>query len=212
MDNGHRILSGLLTIAVIVILLMRSCGGGHTSGEVIYRDTVINELTVDTIWLPVKDTVYTYIDVKIPKPYFDTMTVYDTVKRYTIEDFDDFIERPQIYEDTISNDTVSIHYNATIWGYMEDMNVGYRLDKQYTIVETRTLETEVTKVKQSLGLYIGMDVAANADGITHLAPMLSLVMHKMSLDGGYDLNDQSFVLGAKWRISFRKKAKYIPRP
>lgn len=209
----NKILAVLLGAALIYIIILQGCGSGSNgSGEVIYRDTVKYEAFIDTIWLPTEDTIYKYITVKVPKPYFDTTYVVDTIQKYTIEDFEDFIARPQIYEDTISDDTVSIYYKAVVWGYMEDIKLGYKPEQQYTIVETRTLETNTTKVKQPLGLYIGLDAAANAGGLTHLAPMVELATAKMTYNAGYDLNDQSFVIGARARINFRKRQKSIPRP
>ena len=211
MDNLSKILGGLLIASLIYIILISGCGstGG---GEVVSIDTVKNEVYIDTIWLPTEDTVYTYIDVKIPKSYFDTTTIYDTVKQYMIENFDDFVDRSQIYQDTITNDTVSIHYKATVWGVLEDLDIGYKVDQQYTIVKTKTLHTEVTKIRRPISFYMGLDAGANASGPTYFAPIAELVTPKMSYNAGFDIINKSIVVGVRAHISFRKKPKNIPRP
>ena len=201
MDNWHKILGSIALSALIYIVFMQGCGSRSNKGaEIIYRDTIINEVFIDTIWLPTEDTIYKYITVRIPKPYFDTITVYNTVLSYTIEDFEDFIARPQIYTDSVSDDTVSIAYKAVVWGYLEDMDLGYKVDQRYTIVETRTLETEVTKKKRFQGIYFGMDVGAGKDGLTHVAPMLELSTAKTNYNAGIEFNDKAVIVGARFKI------------
>ncbi len=78
----NKILAVLLGAALIYIIILQGCGSGSNgSGEVIYRDTVKYEAFIDTIWLPTEDTIYKYITVKVPKPYFDTTYVVDTIQK-----------------------------------------------------------------------------------------------------------------------------------
>ena len=204
MDNWHKILGGGLILALIYIVLMQGCGGGSTETdiEVIDIDTTKNEVVIDTNWY---DTlVYNYIDVPMPIPYYDTSTYYDTVP-YVLDDFDEFTERSQIYEDSVSNDTISIKFKATVWGFIDKMDLGYKIYKPYSIVEARTLEIQVTKIRRFQGLYGGLDVGIGKDGLTHTAPMLQASFRKINYNGGFDVVNKSVIFGAQARISFKRK-------
>ena len=217
MDKWHKILGGALLLAFAYIIFLQGCGAGPRGDtreeiKVVVRDSV----HIDTNWYDT--TVFKYLTVNIPKPYYDTTRILLPV--YTENDFDQMMSHPAIYEDsTVKDDTVTIYYKATIRGYLDDLKLGYKIYKPYLIKKTRTVETEITKIKRPWTIYAGLDAGANKDGLVHLAPMLELVTPKMTFSGGYDLNDQGFVIGVKAKISFRKKPKpelsdtlFVPHP
>lgn len=208
MDNKHIFLSVIIAL-LIYVLFKQGCGSSNGPGEVVIKiDTVRYETVYDTTWYDT--TKFKYITVNVPMPYYDTTIVYKSI--YSANDFDQIMKHPSIYEDSmVKDDTVIIHYKATVRGYLDKMELGYKITKPALVISNTILETEVTKMKKNIGLYIGLDAAANSNGLTHLAPMLELVTHKMTFNTGYDLNDQSYVIGARARISFRKKPRLIPR-
>lgn len=212
MDSGHKILSIICAGLLLYILFLNGCGESkfiNGSETIVSIDTVTHETVYDTTWYDT--TVFKYITVKVPKPYYDTTIVYES--KYSANDFDQIMKHPSIYEDsTIKNDTIQLSYRATVRGYLDKMELGYKIVKPFLVESTTITDIEITKVKRPWSVYAGFDVGANSSGLIHLAPMIELVMPKMSLGAGYDLNDQAFVIGAKMRISFRKKPNIIPRP
>jgi len=216
MDNGHKILSGFLAIAIIIIVLMRSCGNKpiNDSAEMtISIDTVRHETVYDTTWHDT--TTFTYITVETPKIKYVTEYIYDTISlpTYSEEDFDEMMRHPAVYEDTrIQDDTVHLYYKATVRGYLDKIKLGYKIVKPFLIESNTIIETEITKVKRPISFYMGLDVGANASGPTYFAPMAEIVAPKMSYNAGFDIINKSIVIGVKSRISFRRKTKIIPRP
>ena len=208
MDKWHKILGGALLLTLIYIIILQGCGTGPRGGareeiKVVVRDSV----HIDTNWYDT--TVFKYLTVKIPKPYFDTTRILLPV--YTENNFDQMMRHPSIYEDsTVKDDTVTIYYKATIRGYLDDLKLGYKIYKPYLINKTRTVETEITKIKRPWSIYAGLDAGANKDGLIHLSPMLELATPKMTYQAGYDMVDQGFVIGVKAKISFRRKRKPGP--
>lgn len=216
MTNGEKILSVIATGLLIYIIFLNGCSkrsfndGAET---IISIDTVRYETVYDTTWYDT--TTFKYVTVETPKIRYVTKYIYDTIPLpvYSQEDFDQLMRYPAIYEDSmIKDDTVHLTYKATVRGYLDKIQLGYKIVKPLLIAKTTTIETEIIKIKRPWSIYAGLDAAANSDGLTHLAPMIELVMPKIALSGGYDLNDQAFVIGAKVRISFRRKPKAIPRP
>lgn len=196
MDTGHKILGGLLIIALIYIVLMDGCGNGN--GEIVYRDTVLYETTTDTILVPTTDTVYKTITIRIPVPYLDS-THRDTTP-YVLDDFDEFTEKPQIYEDSVSDDTISITFKATVWGFMDKLELGYRVKQYYAIVKTTTIETEITKSKRFNGIYVGMDVNISDSAVTRPTPIIELSMRKVNYNIGYDFKDKAIRAGFRVKL------------
>lgn len=210
MDNLSKILGGLLMVALIYIVFLTGCGSGSgESGDIITSDTVyVETVKVDTIKIPVEKIVLKYIEIKIPVPYLDT-----TSKPDKVEEFDDFFkERPMVYQDTISDDTVLIHYRIRTWGFIDKLEIGYGLKNQYYIKEKVIVETIVTKKKKNYGFYAGFDIGFNQAGFRHFEPSIELVTPKNTYDIGYDIIDNTFMGGVKFRIRFRKKEKPVPHP
>lgn len=197
MNNLERILGGFLIVALIYILLMDGCGNSG-NGEIVYRDTVLYETRTDTILVPITDTVYKTITVRIPVPYLDS-TRRDTTP-YVLDDFDEFTERPHIYEDSVSDDTISITFKATVWGFMDKLELGYRVKQRYAITKTTTIETEIIKRKRFNGFYVGMDVGIIKDSLSHVSPTLEASFRRFNVNVGYDLMDKDIILGVRARL------------
>jgi len=204
----NKVLVALLGAALIYIIILQGCGGsgGEPCPEIVAIDTTRNETRVDTIYIPVKDSTYKYITVRVPVPYYDTTHVFDTIRTHTIEDFDDLIsERPMIYEDSVSDDTVSIHYRIRTWGFMDKIEIGYRVHNPYYIREQSIIETTLTKAKKLKGLFAGLDAGMNKQGLVHLEPSVELVTYKNTYNIGYDMVDGAFTAGVRFRIRFGRK-------
>ena len=206
----------LLIGAVIGFLISwNGCGNRSGNNEVIVGiDTVLNETYVDTNWYDT--TVYKYLTVRVPVPYMDTTHVYDTieVETFTSEDFDQMMRFPAIYEDSVTDDTISIKYKATVRGYMDKLEIGYKIYKPYSIVQTNVIQTEVTKAKKFNGFYLGLNAGTRLDsvGLSSFTPMLEASWRNLNVEAGYDFMNGSIEIGVKRRISFRKKPKIIPIP
>ena len=209
-DSRHRILGGLLAVAIIVIVLMRGCGPVNDTTETVIRiDTVLHETVYDTTWYDT--TIFKYITVRVPVPYYDTTIVYESM--YTQNDFDQMMKHPSIYEDSIiKDDTIHLKYRATVRGYLDKMELGYKIVKPFLVESNTVTDIEITKVKRPISFYIGLNAGANASGPTQFSPMAELATRKMSYSLGYDILSSSVVVGIKAHISFRRKPSIIPRP
>ena len=212
MDNWHKILAGLLVSALIYIILMQGCGIGRGDSncpeiDTTAIDTVRYESFVDTIWLHNEDTIYRYISVKVPVPYYDTVYVPDEAGPVVFDEFDDILlEQPWVYKDSVSDDTISIVYEIRTWGHLENIKLGYRPLARYYIEKRSILETAVTKTKRpGRSLYAGLNVGINKTGLSHLAPMFEFVTPKTAYNLGYDITDKAVIGGVKFRLRFGRK-------
>lgn len=202
MTNTNKILGGLLIAALIYIALMEGCNNRWSKPEIVRVDTVRNEITTDTIVIINTDTVIKYISINVPVPYLDTTYVPKTV---TVVNFDDFtIERPWIYQDTITDDTMSINYWIRSLGYIDSISIGYRPLAQYYIETKSVLELEVTKQKRFNGIYGGFDVGVSKLGIVHFSPTIEASGQRFSVNIGYDVYDKAFIGGVKTRIRLKR--------
>ena len=201
MDNWHKGLGGLLVLALIYILFLQQCGT-KCDPEIIEVDTVTNVTVYDTIWFDT--TRYNYITVNIPKPYYDTIEVARPAGNY-IDEFNTDPVYASIYEDTIKNDTLSIYYRAKVRGSLDELTFGYKIYTPYYIEKLTTITTEITREKRFQGIYIGMDVGGNKSQFSHLAPMLGLVTRRYTYDLGYNIMDNSLIVGMKAKIRLRKR-------
>lgn len=217
MDNRilNGILGALLVIALIYILFLKQCGS-TIDPEITEVDTVLSYTTIDT---GLFDTnTFTEIAVKLPEPYYDTIpyyvpiTYYDTVKvvipagNYFNEESDaDFILKyAAIYEDTIRNDSILIHYRAKVRGYLDELTLGYKLFTPYYIEKRTFIQTEIVKNKRFNGFYIGLDVGIAEPGIVHFSPTVMLSGRKFAYNIGYDVYDKALIAGMKVKLRFKK--------
>jgi len=199
MDNTSKILGGLLIVALIYIVFLEGCGGSGGSGVIITSDTVYIETnTTDTIIVPVAKIVLKYIETKIPVPYLDT-----TSELAISDSFDDFVsERPMIYQDTISDDSIMIHYKIRTWGFIDKIDIGYSVLNRYYIKERSVLEKIVTKekIRRFQGIYVGLDVNISDTALTHPTPILELSMRKVNYNIGYDFKDKAIRAGIRVKL------------
>ncbi len=132
--------------------------------------------------------------------------------RFEIEDFDDLVkERPMVYQDTVSDDTVAIYYRIRSWGFIDKIDLSYAVKNRYYIKEKEVIKIEVTNTKEKKfnGFYFGLNAGTRLDtvGIHSFTPMLEASFRNINIEAGYDLVDGSIEFGIKKRISFRKKLK-----
>ena len=208
MDNLSKILGGLLVVALVYIVFLQGCGGKRQSFTGVI--TVIDSVTVvDTVRFDT--TTFKYVTVKIPMPYYDTVRVSIPSGNY-FDDFDEresdcdfMLEYPSVYEDTIRNDTISIHYRATVRGYLDELKIGYKIFTPYYIESITTIEKETIKIKRFNGLYGGFDVGISKTGLVHFSPTLEASGQRFSINIGYDVYDKAFIGGIKTRIRLKRE-------
>ena len=203
MDNLNKILGGLLVVALVYIVFLQGCGGKReVKTEVVTIIRVDSSTYIDTVKFKVKE--FEYVKVRIPMPYYDTIRVSpDNLEDFDESDCDFILNYASIYEDTIKNDTISIYYRAKVRGYLDELTLGYKIFTPYYIQKTTLIETEVTKElkkKAFQGFYFGMDMGIGKDGLTHVAPMLELSTAKVNYNAGFDLNDKSVIVGARFKL------------
>lgn len=207
MDGWHKALGGLLALALIYILFLQQCGSGQRCPEIIKIDTVLNITVYDTTWYDT--TRYKYLTVNIPKPYYDTTRIPAKILDNYFDEFnneDNFVLKyAAIYEDSIKNDTISIYYRAKVRGYLDEFTLGYKIFAPYYIESITTIETEITKEKRFKGFYAGLDVGGNKTSFTHFSPTLELATRRYNYNIGYNLMDNSLIVGMRARLRFKRK-------
>lgn len=197
MGNLNKILGGLLIAALIYIIFLNGCGNHKCPKseivEVIKRDSITH---IDTIRFDT--TVVKYLTAPVPVPYYDTISKFASPR---VDDFDDLLnERPMVYQDTVSDDTVSINYRIKVWGFIDKIDIGYKVFTPYSIVKTTTIETEVVKKKAFNGFYLGMDLGIIKDSLSHLTPTLEASFRRFNCNVGFDLMDKDIIVGARFKI------------
>lgn len=201
MSSLEKILSVLLTIAIIIILLMRSCGDKRVvETEVVTIIRVDSSTYVDTVRFDT--TEFKYITVKIPQYYYDTIKIATPSGNYFDNDYfdDDDVQYSTIYEDTIKNDTIAIYYRASVRGYLDELILGHKIFTPFYIEKTTLIVTEITKQKQFQGFYLGLDVGGNMQSFNHLAPMLELSTQRYNYNAGFNLMNKSLIVGMRVKI------------
>ena len=212
MNKLSKGLSIALLIAIVVIFLQRC---GSDCPELIIDEKVVVSHTTerDSQIVEIEVLKYKYIDVEVPK--YRYYNIFDTTYILTFmdedspvffdDDFDDLISESRIYEDSITDDTVSIHYKIKIYGPLEGISLGYKVHKGYLITKTEIIETEVTKkIKHKLGIYAGLDVGGNLGELNHFTPMIELSTWKWNYNAGYNLMNNSIIFGARIRIGKKR--------
>lgn len=204
MDKAHKILSVSLLAAIAIIFLQR-CGSDCPELETEKRVVVSHTTEIDTQIVYVEVPKYRYFDVSVPKPY--RVEVLDTthILSFMDEDFDDLIPGTLMYEDSVTNDTVSLHYKLKIRGILEQISLGYKVHQGYLITKTEIIETEVTKkIKHKLGIYAGLDIGGNLGEFNHFTPTIELSTWKWNYNVGYNLMNSSVIFGARIRIGKKR--------
>lgn len=207
MDNGHKILGGILVAALIYIIFLQGCGNDPCP-EI--KDTTIVTTVIDTNWFDTTKVHWT--SQSVPIPYFDTMyspeiaALIEKGRNAFVkdEDFDQafILKYPAIYIDTIRFDTVELYYRAKVRGYLDVIKIGYRLRKPFSVTRTDVFQVNVSEPTKNryTALYLGMDVGGNKDSFNHFKPELTLSLKNTSYSIGYNIPDKSITAGGKIRI------------
>ena len=207
MDKWHKALGIFLLVAIAVIFLQK-CGKDCPELIVDKKEIVSHKTTIDTTWIEMPK--YRYFEIPVPKPYYDTTFIYDTIPflSFMDGDFDDLPDRPLIYEDTIKRDTLSLCYRLEIRGALEKITLGYKLAPTYSIIKTEIIETETTKkIKYSHGFYAGLDIGGNLGEFNHFSPTIEMATRKYNYNLGYNLMNNSVILGVRVRIGKKSAIK-----
>ena len=204
MDNWHKVLIISLLVAIAVIFLQK-CGSDCPELVIDKKVVVSHTEEIDSQIVDIPVLKYKYIDVEVP--VYKHYDVFDTtfILSFMDEGFDDLLPRALIYEDSVTDDTVSLHYKIKVYGPLEQISIGYKVHKGYLITKTETIETEVTKkIKHKLGIYAGLDVGGNLGEFNHFTPTIELSTWKWNYNVGYNLMNSSVIVGARIRIGKKR--------
>lgn len=150
------------------------------------EERIITERVTDTITVVRKDTIYVTappVKIVVEKP------VYISVAQ-PIKDGKDSL---RVYADTVYADSIAIHYNATVSGYLEGISIGIS-GKYKTDVTTVTNTITNTNYISQNGLYIGVSVSNKTSLIGG-----SYVFGKNMVSVDYGLNN-SIMIGYRRKI------------
>ena len=205
-DRWHKILAVGFVIALIYIIYLQGCSKKPCpkTNDFEIKDTTIVNIVNDTIWYDT--TVFNYITTNVSKYYYDTVLI----EKENFGNFDqDFLFKyPKIYEGIISDDTVRIHHTVKVRGFMDDIEIGYKILQPYSLIQTDIIKVEVQKIenKPFRALYIGADFESDIDSLMYFEPELTLILGKWSFSGGISLpsNPKRWKLGAK-RLIFSNR-------
>jgi len=201
MDFYHKSLGVLLIAALIYIIYLTNIK--YPQGQSLRIDSTLTTITYDTVW---RDTTFfKYLSVPIPQPYYRYDTIDSTF--YTIllkdthqfrSDLNKFYISPintinRTYEDTITDDTLTIHYRAEVFGVLHDLSIGYKLLQPLHINATETI------IKDKTGLYAGASVTGNASKLG-LKYELMVIRKNIGYSGGYNIIDKTIEIGIKIKL------------
>lgn len=205
MDKWHKILLASTLILGIMVLLQR-CNSECPDISIEKKTVVSHETVIDTTFIEVEKPVYRYFSMPVPAPYRDSVIDTFYVQSFLDEDFDEVFRYASIYEDSIRDDTATLYYKLKIRGILDEVKLGYKLNKISMVNRTDVIETEVTRrIKGRTALYFGMDIGGNKDQFGHMAPMVELHTWRYNYNVGYNLIDKSFIVGMRMRIAKKRK-------
>lgn len=208
MDNLHKGLFLSVVVLLGYIVFLQQCKSRDCpEPEIIEVDTVANITVIDTAYYDT--TRFKYLTIDIPRIIYDTIKITVTGNDPSNFDGNSIVK---YYVDTVTDDTISIHYEAKTLGYLEDLKIGYRLLQPYRVDRTTTIETNTTQTikRRFQGLYLGLDVGGNLNSFNHFTPMVELNMRKYNYNVGYNLMNESYIVGIRVKVSFKglfKKGK-----
>lgn len=185
-----------VTIAIIVILLLRECRGIVNTYIDINKpttDTVVEiSHTSDTIWT--KDTIYKIVPKKVFIPVVDTFW-----KPLPIDTNDFF--RVFVSRDTFKTKELDLFTETHYQGLLRQIKPSYKLKVPIRIVDSVKVTTTVTNTVTTpcvFQVHVGVSVSSLL-----LAPEVGVSYKRHTFKAGYNLQNKFPTLGYSYTI-FRK--------
>lgn len=185
-----------VTIAIIVILLLRECRGIVNTYIDINKpttDTVVEiSHTSDTIWT--KDTIYKIVPKKVFIPVVDTFW-----KPLPIDTNDFF--RVFVSRDTFKTKELDLFTETHYQGLLRQIKPSYKLKVPIRIVDSVKVTTTVTNTVTTpcvFQVHVGVLVSSQL-----LAPEVGVSYKRHTFKVGYNLQNKFPTLGYSYTI-FRK--------
>lgn len=185
-----------VTIAIIVILLLRECRGIVNTYIDINKpttDTVVEiSHTSDTIWT--KDTIYKIVPKKVFIP------VVDTFWKPLPVDTNDFF-RVFVSRDTFKTKELDLFTETHYQGLLRQIKPSYKLKVPIRIVDSVKVTTTVTNTVTTpcvFQVHVGVLVSSQL-----LAPEVGVSYKRHTFKVGYNLQNKFPTLGYSYTI-FRK--------
>jgi hypothetical protein len=185
-----------VTIAIIVILLLRECRGIVNTYININKpntDTVVEiSHTSDTIWT--KDTIYKIVPKKVFIPVVDTFW-----KPLPIDTNDFF--RVFVSRDTFKTKELDLFTETHYQGLLRQIKPSYKLKVPIRIVDSVKVTTTVTNTVTTpcvFQVHVGVLVSSQL-----LAPEVGVSYKRHTFKVGYNLQNKFPTLGYSYTI-FRK--------
>jgi len=181
----------------LYIIFLKACDKKCPETEVDVSSKTTTNTFYDTIWQD--STRFHDIPIRVPVPYYQDTTFVEVIDSNK-PIFDD-VKMISIYEDSITDDTVSIQYKLTVLGEVKDIKIGYKLLSPLYLKETTIEKTEIIKSANPRlnSLFIGVDIGGNLK-TTHIIPEIELHRKKSGFSLGYNLIDKSVMIGLKHKI------------
>lgn len=223
MDRAKIILSISLAVCLILIgiLLKNGCKDPpKPCPEIVSSDTTsktdVKETWPDTNKIHWIDSIRWNDSTRFHSvPYFDTAyspEILELIRRgrqaiaegnHNKEDFDMLMEYPATYDGEISDSMVKINYSVDVRGFMDNINIGYRIMKPFSVTRTQhqTITNTIKPHKRLKSLYFGSDIESDLDSLIYFEPELSLVTQKWIFSGGVSLPSKP----KRWKIGIKRK-------
>ncbi len=167
--------------AVLVLILLRCC----TEPDVIKgKDTVEIVTKYDTIF----STQLIHVNKwKITKVYDSVVKIDNTISR--------------TYYDSIPDSNQTIYYKAVVNGFLDSVQVAYKLNIPLQI--TRTIEKNTTRIDTIKApktiLFAGLEAGGNKTTF-NLSPYVTLINKNLSYTARYGLYDKTVSLGVALKL------------
>lgn len=190
-DLKNILILGLFVI-IAILLLTKGC---DNSVKINSKNDTIK--TSDTIWA--KDTVISF--KTIYKPKYNTIYKIDTITK----ELEDSIFYVRKYNDSISDTNQTIYYNIKAIGFIDKLDLKYRLKIPIKIENNTTIikKDTITKTPR-FSIYSGLETGGNLSSF-NLSPYIDFNFNNKTIGYRYGILDKTHNIKVGIRIFKSKK-------
>lgn len=210
MTKSEKILTGFLILVVACwILSLKYCNKPCPECPECPETGDTLSIKIDSIYADTSE--FTFISSPIPKPVYvkPKTKPCDPIIIDRIENFDETPVYLVHYKDTVKDGTVDIFYDVGLYGWMDNIKIGYRLMQPLVLNKVVIAEVVISeKDKRSpMSFYVGLSAGGNKDSFNHFKPEITVITDRANYSIGYNVPDNSIIAGFGIRLFTLRRGK-----
>jgi hypothetical protein len=180
-------------LAIITLGLGIYIGSFFAGTKIEHRTVTVTEIQHDTLRVEVPKEVIKYVKVNVPEPYETIVYVADTTKS------------TRLYQaNTVVEEGLKIGYDATVQGYLVDINLTYE-DTRPEVIKyiTKEIKIEEKNYISPSGLYVGVLASLpNRFDLVEVdaGPSVDLLLNKSIFSYSYQVVNGIHLVGYKRKL------------